>query len=41
MVAILEGYKNSIPADQWLAFLTSLPQDLQKRLQERYPSVMP
>jgi len=33
---ILEGYKGSIPTEQWGQFYASLPQDLRQRLTERY-----
>jgi len=33
---ILDGYKASLPADQWQQFVTSLPEDLKQRLAERY-----
>ena len=33
---ILEGYKSSIPAEQWAAFYATLPNDLRQRLTERY-----
>merc|ERR1712167_153878 len=37
---ILDGYKSSIPPDQWGQFLQQLPQDLRGRLGERYPQLM-
>ena len=33
---ILDGYKSSIPLDQWATFYQTLPPDLQARLTERY-----
>ena len=33
---ILDGYKSSIPVDQWVAFYSALPCDLRQRLAERY-----
>jgi transportin-1 len=36
MQQILQGYKTSLPQDQWGQFMQSLPQDLRNRLIERY-----
>jgi len=33
---IIEGYKTSIPPEQWMSFVASLPPDLKQRLAERY-----
>ena len=33
---LLHGYKSSIPAEQWAAFMAGIPPDLRTRLTERY-----
>ena len=33
---LLQGYKGSIPPDQWQAFMGNIPSDLRQRLTERY-----
>jgi hypothetical protein len=35
MRAILDGYRQSVPPDQWAQFIASLPADLKQRLAER------
>ena len=36
MRQILQGYKTSVPSEQWAAFYATLPNDLRQRLTERY-----